>query len=59
VLDANLALITADQSLAMLDGKIVVDQIKLFLALGGGWESPRPLAHKPIVTPPSQTANRL
>jgi outer membrane protein, multidrug efflux system len=58
-LDANLALITADQSLAMLDGKIVDDQIMLFLALGGGWESPRLLPHKPIVTPPSQTANRL
>ncbi len=36
VLDANLALITADQSLAMLDGKIVDDRITLFLALGGG-----------------------
>jgi outer membrane protein, multidrug efflux system len=35
-LDANLALITADQSLAMLDGKIVDDQITPFLALGGG-----------------------
>ena len=36
VLDANLVLITADQSLAMLDGKIVDDQITLFLALGRG-----------------------
>ncbi len=59
VLDANLALITADQSLATLDGKIVDDQITLFLALGGGWESPRVLPHKPIVTSPSQTANGL
>lgn len=51
VLGANPALITVDRSLAMLDGKIVDDQITLFLALGGGWESSRLLAHKPIVTP--------
>jgi outer membrane protein, multidrug efflux system len=39
VLDANLSLISADQALAALDSKISADQINLFLALGGGWET--------------------
>ena len=39
VLDANLSLISADQALAALDSKISADQITLFMALGGGWET--------------------
>ena len=38
VLDANIALIGVDQSLAALNSKIADDQVNLFLALGGGWE---------------------
>jgi outer membrane protein, multidrug efflux system len=37
VLDANIALIAVDQSLAALSSKIADDQVNLFLALGGGW----------------------
>jgi multidrug efflux system outer membrane protein len=40
VLDANIALIAVDQSLAALNSKIADDQVNLFLALGGGWEQP-------------------
>jgi outer membrane protein TolC len=50
VLDANLSLISADQALASLDSKISNDQVNLFLALGGGWETSGPNEaeqHKP------------
>jgi outer membrane protein, multidrug efflux system len=40
VLDANIALIAVDQSLAALNSKIADDQVNLFLALGGGWQQP-------------------
>jgi NodT family efflux transporter outer membrane factor (OMF) lipoprotein len=39
VLDANISLIVVDQSLAALNSKIADDQVILFLALGGGWET--------------------
>jgi multidrug efflux system outer membrane protein len=39
VLDANISLIAVDQSLAALNSKIADDQVNLFLALGGGWET--------------------
>jgi multidrug efflux system outer membrane protein len=42
VLDANLTLISTDQALAVLDAKISADQVTLFLALGGGWETSHP-----------------
>jgi hypothetical protein len=32
-------LIVVDQSLAALNSKIADDQVILFLALGGGWET--------------------
>ena len=39
VLDANISLIGVDQSLAALNSKIANDQVNLFLALGGGWDT--------------------
>ncbi|HVJ51724.1 MAG TPA: TolC family protein [Aliidongia sp.] len=38
VLDANRTLLSADQSLAAADTRLAVDQVNLFLALGGGWD---------------------
>ena len=40
VLDADRTLAALDASLAASDGQLATDQIALFLALGGGWESP-------------------
>jgi outer membrane protein, multidrug efflux system len=37
VLDANRVRIASEQSLAAADSKLAVDQVNLFLALGGGW----------------------
>lgn len=39
VLDARRAVLSADQALAALDAKIAGDQVQVFLALGGGWET--------------------
>lgn len=39
VLDANRVLIQTEQALASSQSRIVNDQVQLFLALGGGWES--------------------
>jgi multidrug efflux system outer membrane protein len=37
-LDATRTLVAADAALAASDGQVAADQVKLFLALGGGWE---------------------
>lgn len=37
-LDADRTLASAELSLAAADGQIAADQVRLFLALGGGWE---------------------
>jgi hypothetical protein len=50
VLDAN-PRVDCRESVACHAGKIVDDQITLFLVMGSEWESPRLLAHKSIVTP--------
>jgi multidrug efflux system outer membrane protein len=39
VLDANRVLIQTEQSLASSESRVASDQVQLFLALGGGWES--------------------
>jgi outer membrane protein TolC len=39
VLDATRSLIAAEQSLAAAESKLANDQVNIFLALGGGWES--------------------
>jgi NodT family efflux transporter outer membrane factor (OMF) lipoprotein len=39
VLDATRSLVAAEQSLASADSKVASDQVNVFLALGGGWES--------------------
>ncbi len=39
VLEADIALVSADQALAALDTSIAADQVTVFLALGGGWET--------------------
>jgi len=39
VLDARRSLLAADQALAALDAKIAADQVQVFLALGGGWQT--------------------
>jgi outer membrane protein TolC len=36
-LDAERTLISADAALAASNGQVAADQVKLFLALGGGW----------------------
>jgi multidrug efflux system outer membrane protein len=38
VLDAHRTLISTEQAIAVIDGKIAADQVAVFLALGGGWE---------------------
>jgi NodT family efflux transporter outer membrane factor (OMF) lipoprotein len=38
-LDAQRTLTTADAALAASDGALAADQVNLFLALGGGWET--------------------
>jgi NodT family efflux transporter outer membrane factor (OMF) lipoprotein len=38
-LDAERVLAAADQALAAADAKVALDQVALFLALGGGWET--------------------
>jgi outer membrane protein, multidrug efflux system len=41
VIDAQRTLASAEQSLAQLETAISTDQVAVFLALGGGWESAR------------------
>lgn len=40
VLDADRVLISAEQALAAQESRIADDQVRLFLALGGGWQAP-------------------
>ncbi|MFZ3482262.1 efflux transporter outer membrane subunit [Sphingomonas sp. 3-13AW] len=39
VLDADRVLISAEEALAAQERRVAVDQVRLFLALGGGWQS--------------------
>lgn len=39
VLDADRVLISAEQALAAQESRIAADQVRLFLALGGGWQT--------------------
>ena len=39
-LDAQRTLASADAALAASDSQVAADQVKLFLALGGGWKTP-------------------
>ena len=43
-LDAERTLATAEAELAASNGQIAADQVKLFLALGGGWKQAPPVA---------------
>jgi multidrug efflux system outer membrane protein len=43
-LDATRTLASADAALASSNGQVAADQVKLFLALGGGWEQAPPVA---------------
>jgi NodT family efflux transporter outer membrane factor (OMF) lipoprotein len=43
-LDAERVLAAADAALASSNGQVAADQVKLFLALGGGWEQAPPVA---------------
>ncbi|WP_410211355.1 efflux transporter outer membrane subunit [Aquirhabdus sp.] len=52
VLDADRTLATAEQSLASVEGKILLDQVAVFLALGGGWEPDTPAPKAIIVQDP-------
>jgi multidrug efflux system outer membrane protein len=38
VLDAHRILLSTEQAIAVINGKIASDQVAVFLALGGGWE---------------------
>jgi multidrug efflux system outer membrane protein len=40
VLDARRLVVQADQVLAGADARLAADQVQLFLALGGGWQTP-------------------
>jgi NodT family efflux transporter outer membrane factor (OMF) lipoprotein len=42
VLEARRMVVTADQAVAALDAKLAGDQVQVFLALGGGWETVKP-----------------
>jgi outer membrane protein TolC len=42
-LDAQRSLASADTALAASAGQLSADLVTIFLALGGGWESPSPL----------------
>ncbi len=39
VLDAQRTAITAEQTLAAAQSRLAADQVQLFLALGGGWQT--------------------
>ncbi|MDB5858728.1 MAG: transporter, partial [Ramlibacter sp.] len=41
VLDATRTLIATEQTVSAAQSKLAADQVNLFLALGGGWETPR------------------
>lgn len=43
VLDAMRTQIATEQAVAAADSKLAADQVAVFLALGGGWQSARPL----------------
>ncbi|MFL6676375.1 MAG: efflux transporter outer membrane subunit [Massilia sp.] len=45
VLDADRSLASAESAVAASDAELASDQVALFLALGGGWESSRPKGH--------------
>jgi outer membrane protein, multidrug efflux system len=47
VVDAQRTLASAEQSLAQLESAISADQVAVFLALGGGWESADPAPGAP------------
>lgn len=47
-LDAERTLISADNALASATAQVSQDQIALFLALGGGWQSAPPVAETPL-----------
>jgi outer membrane protein TolC len=44
-LDADRTLASADSAVAASDAQLAADQVALFLALGGGWESSQGQAH--------------
>jgi outer membrane protein TolC len=44
-LDAERTLAAAENTLAASNGQVAADQVKLFLALGGGWEQAPAVAH--------------
>jgi outer membrane protein, multidrug efflux system len=48
-LDAERTLASAEAALATIRSQIAQDQVTLFLALGGGWETPAPLLDSPPV----------
>ena len=47
-LDATRTLTTTNSQLAAAEGQVALDQVNLFLALGGGWETP-PASERPAV----------
>jgi NodT family efflux transporter outer membrane factor (OMF) lipoprotein len=53
-LDAERTLASAEAALAAIRAQIAQDQVTLFLALGGGWETPAP----PLDSPPIVASQR-
>ena len=48
-LDADRTLANTDAALAASDAQVAMDQINLFLALGGGWQNAPAIASHPVV----------
>ena len=47
-LDATRTLTSTNSQVAAAEGQVALDQVNLFLALGGGWETP-PASERPAV----------
>jgi outer membrane protein TolC len=53
-LDAQRTLATAQAALSASDGQVAADQVKLFLALGGGWRGAPAVATTSATTATTQ-----
>ncbi|HBO83174.1 MAG TPA: RND transporter, partial [Cupriavidus sp.] len=53
-LDADRTLANTDAALAASDAQVAMDQINLFLALGGGWQNAPAIASHPVGKEPGQ-----
>jgi outer membrane protein TolC len=54
-LDATRTLTSTRSQVAAAEGQVAIDQVNLFLALGGGWEQAQPTAPD-VAAPPAAEA---